>query len=457
MEEEDYLSRTSPQAPVVASYWFFAQAFDALLDGVERTGRYRGLVETFYRAHEPRGWLNNLFDDQNWMTLALTRAYRLTGNPLYLARARAIFKDIMTHAPDSTCCGPEPGGLWWNREHSCKATCANAGAVISAARLYGLTEDPSYLTFATRVYHYWLSHMVDPKTFQVADNIGPDGKILWWRFTYNEGLMIGASVELHRVTGSLVYLELARFITDFLLEHETVATPFGRVLADRAPCTGDCPAFKGVTVRYLAQLQQVAPRDEVADLLRASAASVWSAAKAKETDHFNNDWTVPPTMPLYFVEQDVAAAMALSIGAQLESPYRYQPTPGVFQAEEGVLRGVRIEAKQAGHEGWGYVAGGLTEDAGVEIDLEGAPPGPQLALVRYAAPDGDAVREVLLQGQVVVERQRFPRTSAGAFGTVSIPLQLSSAPARIAIRYGADHGSTGALALDQIALQPAEQ
>jgi predicted alpha-1,6-mannanase (GH76 family) len=48
--------------------------------------------------------------------------------------------------------------------------------------------------------------MVNPVSFQVCDHINPDGTKVWWKFTYNEGLMIGASVELNEATGAAMYL-----------------------------------------------------------------------------------------------------------------------------------------------------------------------------------------------------------------------------------------------------------
>ena len=68
------------------------------------------------------------------MALALIRAHALTGTQKYLDRATSLYADIKA-AWNTTCCGPTPGGLWWDRPHTQKATAANAGAVITAMRL----------------------------------------------------------------------------------------------------------------------------------------------------------------------------------------------------------------------------------------------------------------------------------------------------------------------------------
>jgi predicted alpha-1,6-mannanase (GH76 family) len=81
------------------------------LDGVERTGgaQYAGLIESFYLGQNSRGWTNDYYDDECWMTLALIRAYDLTANPVYLNQARALYADVIVHADDR--CGIH-GILW---------------------------------------------------------------------------------------------------------------------------------------------------------------------------------------------------------------------------------------------------------------------------------------------------------------------------------------------------------
>ena len=63
------------------------------------------------------------------------------GDPRYRDRAVQLFDDIMA-AWDETCCGSRPGGLWWDKPHTQKATASNAGAVITAVRLHDFTFVP---------------------------------------------------------------------------------------------------------------------------------------------------------------------------------------------------------------------------------------------------------------------------------------------------------------------------
>jgi len=72
-QRENYLRADQPADGRLTGYWTFAQGFDALLDGAERTRgeAYLGLVETFYRAQEARGWTAGYYDDESWMALNL--------------------------------------------------------------------------------------------------------------------------------------------------------------------------------------------------------------------------------------------------------------------------------------------------------------------------------------------------------------------------------------------------
>ncbi len=49
---------------------------------------------------------------------------------------------------DTTCCGPVKGGVWWDTQHTQKATASNFGPVITAVQLFQHTNNNTYLAFA---------------------------------------------------------------------------------------------------------------------------------------------------------------------------------------------------------------------------------------------------------------------------------------------------------------------
>src|SRR5450755_3044779 len=204
---DQYLRATSPSDGSLTGYWTYAQILDAVLDGVERTGgqRFSGLIRAFYEGQAAHGWLDDYYDDETWLTLALMRAFDLTGDAMYLNTAEMIYKDVMTQW-DTTCCAPHLGGIWWDKKKTQKATASNAGPALAGVRLASRTGNSTYLDFAKQVYAFWLSDMVDQTTFAIYDHLNLDGTRGAGSLTYNHGLMMAAALELNGATGDAQYL-----------------------------------------------------------------------------------------------------------------------------------------------------------------------------------------------------------------------------------------------------------
>ena len=455
-----YLAAQSPDPDgQLTGYWTFAQALDAVLDAAARhpEGSFAGWIETLYLAQEARGWHSNFFDDENWMALALLRAHQMTGEPRYLERAEALALEVVG-AWDETCCGARPGGVWWDRAHTQKATAANAGAALTAARLAMETGDAAWLEHARRIYHYWRDEMVDPETHQVHDHIETDGRVVEWRFTYNEGLMIGAAVALHQATGEPEYLDDAHAIASFLVYQEVAPTPLGDVLADGGACSGDCRQFKGIAYRYLGELERVSGVARYRAVLDASAYSLWEIARDPASDTFAVDWASPPAPgAAVSIMQQSSAAMALSVHAALLGPASPDPAPPlVIQAEEAVLRGVGVEAQHGAFEGWGYAAGWNADRQRVDFPIEVPTAGAYRLRLRYAAGAGDAVRLVAVDGVPVREARRFEATDGWAdYREATEVVELAAGRAIVSLVYRDALGSAGYLNLDRLSLEPA--
>lgn len=446
-----YLEHEHPGASGPTGYWTFAQGFDALLDGVERTDgkRYAGLIETFHAAQDARGWIVSHYDDEAWMALALIRAHDLTGEAKYLDRAVTLYADIES-AWNETCCGSRPGGIWWDKAHTQKATASNAAPVILAARLHERTGNASQLEFARKVYDHWMEDMVNPSTFQVTDHIEPDGTKVFWRFSYNEGLMVGASVELYLATGEEAYLQNAHRFASFIAGSETKSSRFGSVLHDgtASQCGGDCHAFKGPAYRYLLLLQETSPRSTYAGLLSASTNAIWSLARS-EDGLFGVDWTGPP--PASSTEPQAAAAvMALNLNARFRGPF-----PGGFdpllEAEEAAIRGVGLEATHGAFTGWGYVAGWNESGQSVTFAFVADAAGTHDLTFRHAGGAGGASRRISVNGSVVAANLAFPGTGSWeSYAEVSLAADLRAGRNTIEVAFSAAAGSANWLNLDHL-------
>jgi predicted alpha-1,6-mannanase (GH76 family) len=427
-----------------------------VLDGVERTdgARYRGLIRTLYEGRDQRGWIVDYFDDENWMTMALMRAYDLTGDELYLNRTENIFQDIMG-AWDTTCCGEHLGGIWWNREMTQKATASNAGPVIAGARLAARTGDDQYLDFASMAYDFWMDHMVDQETFAIFDHFEPpEGERFPGALTYNHGLMIGAALELHAATGEAHYLSEAHGFGQYMSMVATRASSVGPLLHDDigGDCDGDCPAWKGIGYRYLALLFRQDPSNQIyEEVLTAGAEGLWTLARS-ESDLFSTNWAGPPPTA-GGVEEQGSAAMALNLYAILcGSDASTTALDSRVEAEESWLDSVGLEADHAGYSGFGYVAGFAADGQAVTFEWDAPEAGTYRVDWHYAAAGGAAQRSLVVNGGSASPLSFAGTATWDAWASVSSDLELLQGRNSIELRFDTGSGSAGPLTLDRIEL-----
>ncbi|HUS37267.1 MAG TPA: glycoside hydrolase family 76 protein [Verrucomicrobiae bacterium] len=448
-----YLRHRYPSDGALTGYWTFANGWAALVDGVERSGKsqYYGLIDTFYDGQNQRGWGSDYYDDLCWMIDSLLRSYDLTGDSKYLNQAKSIFANVQA-AWDVSCCGSVRGGVWWDKAHTQKATASNAGAALAAARLYRRTGAAAYLTFARQVFSFWSTQMVDSSTGQVCDHINPSGEKVWWKFTYNEGLMIGAALELYEATGESTFLTQAHRYAGFMVANEVTATAHGNVLSDgsNATCTGDCAQFKGPAYRYLARLHARSPRTAYANVLRASEEGIWNLARDASGNTFATCWAGPPETAVEMMEQN-AAATALSRFAQQSGPYATTIRTNVFEAENAVIHNIPLEALYAGYHGWGYLAGWNADGQSVDFRISFATAGTHTLTFSYSAGAGNASRNVVINGVEAFTNLTFPGTGAwSSYNTVSMTRTLPAGTSVITVRFDSARGSANWLNLDYL-------
>jgi predicted alpha-1,6-mannanase (GH76 family) len=450
-----YLRHRYPADGALTGYWTYANGWAAVLNGVERTGKsqYYGLIETLYLGQNQRGWGSDYYDDLCWMIDTLLRSYDLTGDAKYLNQARSIFANVQA-AWDVTCCGSVPGGVWWDKAHSQKATASNAGAALVAARLYRRTGTIAYLTFARQVFSFWSAQMVNSNTGQVCDHINPSGEKVWWKFTYNEGLMIGAALELYEATGESTFLTQAHRFAGFMVSNEVTGTAYGNALSDgsNASCTGDCAQFKGPAYRYLARLHARSPRTGYANVLRASEEAIWNLARNASANTFATSWSGPSETTIEMMEQN-SAATALNRFAQQSGPYATTIVTNVFEAENAIIHNISLEAIYAGYHGWGYLAGWNGEGQSVDFRVNIATAGTYTLNFRYAAGAGNASRNIIVNGVEASANFSFPGTAAWtSYNTVSLTRSLPVGTSVITVRFNSARGSANWLNLDYLQL-----
>ncbi len=298
-------------------YWWMAHAVEALTDGLERTGdpRYAQRLSELYDGLLTRNggvWPNPLYDDMEWMAIGWLRAHRATGEARYKEAALLLWADIQTGWNDHM-----GGGIAWQKSQlDYKNTPANAPAAILAARLYEAFGDPADLAWAEKIYRWLRQSLVDPETGFVWDGMNrqQDGVIdKDWKFTYCQGVYIGAAVELYRLTGESQYKRDAEQTWRAALA-ELTREP------DRlfpAEGTGDGGLFKGILARYGGHLALLPDADsDAAEVLYANAQALWQASGEGAT-LFGGAWDEQPAGEVELSTQ-LSGVILLEAAALLE-------------------------------------------------------------------------------------------------------------------------------------------
>ncbi|HWY77621.1 MAG TPA: glycoside hydrolase family 76 protein [Verrucomicrobiae bacterium] len=278
-----------------AGWWNAANCVDALEDLVvaNHTLEYLSIIQNTFDRKSTNKFLNDYYDDEGWWANAWIRAYDLTGEARYLAMARDIFHDMALGWDDH--CG---GGIWWRKDRRYKNAIANELFFLVAARLHqrtpGDSGPQSYYDWAAKEWEWFrASGMINPQSL-VNDGLDYDcqnnGGTTW---SYNQGVLIGALVEWHRVTGDTNCLNQAIAIADAALLNLVNSNGVLREPREfRTARNHDVPQFKGIFMRHLGALADIAPKPAYWTFLLANARSIWTNAR-NERNELGYLWAGP--------------------------------------------------------------------------------------------------------------------------------------------------------------------
>lgn len=259
------------------------------------------------------GFLNDYYDDEGWWALAWLKIYDLTKKQQYLQAAIDIFEDMEKGWGD-TC-----GGLWWNKQHSYKGAIENALFLTVAAQLTNraLNKD-YYLHWALKQWD-WFQHtgMIN-KDYNINNGINlttcrNDNGMVW---SYNQGVILGGLLELHRAAPDETYLIMAERIA---LAGIKALSDSNGILHD--PCEPDCgddgPQFKGIFMRNLQILHLAVPNSRYETFIHENANSIWRNDRTSG-DQLGLLWSGPFTGATASTQSSAADALvaAFAIGGQ---------------------------------------------------------------------------------------------------------------------------------------------
>jgi predicted alpha-1,6-mannanase (GH76 family) len=299
----------------VFNFWWLAHVMDVRIDAYHRTGDERWLKQArvIYdniRRRNSGSLFNDYFDDMLWLALATDRLAEAARDDELRAQAARIWAHVSEHGWNDH----EGGGIAWRvSQPTYKNTPANGPFVILSARLYRRTGDPGHLAAAKRTMGWLEKILVRPDGF-VQDGInrlGDHAIDTQWRFTYNQGVYIGACVELARVTGDTGYLRRASRTASTAI---TELTDEG-VFAGEGD-GGDEGLFKGIFYRYAAELVRTGDEPGLRGFLLASTSRLWESCLRGESLLANDDWRSPPQGKIAYSTQ-LSAIMATEMCAAI--------------------------------------------------------------------------------------------------------------------------------------------
>ena len=231
------------------------------------------------------------FDDDVWVVLEFIHAYTLLGDQKWLDNAKGTIEFCYSGWDEELDGGVYWKEDDIGTDEACKNTCINAPLALASAELYKITREQKYLDWAIKLYDWTKAKLMDPEDYLMWDNINvATGNINRTTFTYNTGNMIASAAMLYELTQDSSYLEDAKKMAEAAyttfggeIEKDTPAESYY--------ATGEnSPWFQSSLLKGYIKLYEVDP-SEVKYVKSFLTALAHACSKNKDFRGFlNTDW-----------------------------------------------------------------------------------------------------------------------------------------------------------------------
>jgi hypothetical protein len=288
-----------------SSWWNSAATLTSLIDYARISGdtSYDWAIAQTYTVNKvpfPAGtrsgdpisgdFISPAIDDSQWWALAWVDAYDLTHDQTYLNEAVTI-ANYASQYWDTSSCG---GGVWWNTGKTYKNSVTSALYIRLTAALHNrIPGDTAWLAKSQTAWNWFLNSGLINSAGLVNDGLTTsctnNGQTVW---TYNQGLMIGAAVELWHATGDSAVLATGAHLADSALNSSLVSSGVLTESCDApgSTCDDNQKQFKGIFARYLGELATASGDATYSSFLATQAATLWSADR-DNLNQFGERWS----------------------------------------------------------------------------------------------------------------------------------------------------------------------
>ena len=271
------------------------------------------------------GFINDFYDDEAWWALGWLQAWEATNKneTRYLSMAESIFEDIRAGWSDGTTNLTSCQGIWWDKGNTAINAIENELFITLSASLANriLDKKDYYLDWALKVWSWFQGTGMITEKYSINDGINlttckNNGLPVW---TYNQGVILGALVELHIAKPNTTLIDIASNIANKAIDSFTdQATGVIKELCDPY-CGSDGQQFKGVFIRNLYKLWKQTGTPLYLETIQKNAESIYANDRG-EGNYFGPAWGGP-----YIAAQSnagshssasdaiVAAAMAVGV------------------------------------------------------------------------------------------------------------------------------------------------